>query len=139
MSRSILEPKRVRKISSTFAFIEHRLIRDGFFESLNHHELILYLFLILVGDRYGVSWYAYDKICAILRVTLDEYIDARNSLIDKDLIAFNGHTFQVLSLPEKPVLTDLPSLNTKDDMRRHDPATVRKLIVESLGGNPNER
>ena len=91
MSRSILEPKRVRKISSTFAFIEHRLIRDGFFESLNHHELILYLFLILVGNRFGVSWYAYDKICGILRITLDEYIDARNSLIDKDLIAFNGH------------------------------------------------
>jgi len=134
MSRSILEPKRVRKISSTFAFIQHRFIRDGFFESLNHHELILYLFLILVGDRYGVSWYAYDKICAILRITLDEYIDARNSLIDKDLIAFNGHTFQVLSLPQKPVLTDLPSLNTKDDMRCHDPATVRKLIVESFRG-----
>jgi len=88
MSRSILEPKRVRKISSTFAFIQHRFIR----------------------------------------------VDARNSLIDKDLIAFNGHTFQVLSLPEKPVLTDLPSLNTKDDMRRHDPATVRKMIVESFRG-----
>ncbi|ETR67604.1 MAG: hypothetical protein OMM_11412, partial [Candidatus Magnetoglobus multicellularis str. Araruama] len=97
-------------------------------------ELILYLFLILVGNRYGISWYAYDKICAILRITLDEYIDARNSLIDKDLIVFNGHTFQVLSLPQKPVLTDLPSLNTKDDMRRHDPATVRKLIVESFRG-----
>jgi hypothetical protein len=134
MSRSILEPKRVRKISSTFAFIHHRFIRDGFFESLNHHELILYLFLVLVGDRFGVSWYAYDKICGILRITLDEYIDARNSLIDKDLIAFNGYTFQVLSLPEKPVLTDLPSLKTKDDMRRHDPATVRKLIVESFSG-----
>ncbi|KPA12843.1 hypothetical protein MHK_006950 [Candidatus Magnetomorum sp. HK-1] len=134
MSRSILEPKRVRKISSTFAFIEHRLIRDGFFESLNHHELILYLFLILVGNRFGVSWYAYDKICGILRITLDEYIDARNSLIDKDLIAFNGYTFQVLSLPEKPVLTDLPSLKTKDDMSRHDPATVKKLIVESFSG-----
>ena len=134
MSRSVLEPKKIRKISSTFAFIEHRFIRDGFFESLNLHELTLYFFLILVGDRFGVSWYAYDKICAILRITVDEYIDARNSLINKDLIAFDGYTFQVLSLPEKPVLADLPLLKTKNDMNRHDPATVNKLIVDSLGG-----
>jgi hypothetical protein len=102
MSRSILEPKRVRKISSTFAFIHHRFIRDGFFESLNHHELILYLFLVLVGDCFGVSWYAYDKICGILRITLDEYIDAHkaiNGFIQflkyKNLVNFSKKFFQL--------------------------------------------
>jgi hypothetical protein len=32
---------------------------------------------------------------------IEDYIEARNSLISKDLIAFDGTVFQVLELPEK--------------------------------------
>jgi len=139
MSQSIINPKRIRKVKATFAAIEHRFLRNGFFESLNHQELILYFFLILVGDRFGISWYAYDKICAILRITVEEYIEARNSLIDKDLIAFNGYTFQVLSLPEEPVLKEQPLLKTEDDMYRHDPATIRHMLLRPIGEKNNEK
>lgn len=90
---------RVRKIQGSFAFIEHKFLRHGFWTSLDHSELILYLFLIMVADRQGLSYYSYDKICAILRLTVDQYISARNTLIKKDLIAFDGTLFQVLSLP----------------------------------------
>jgi len=34
-------------------------------------------------------------------MTADQYIEARNSLIEKDLIAFDGTLFQVLGLPAK--------------------------------------
>jgi len=47
-------PERVRKIAGSFAFIEHRFLRDGFLQSLTHHEILLYLFLVLVGDRIGL-------------------------------------------------------------------------------------
>jgi hypothetical protein len=40
-----------------------------------------------------------------LNLDLGEYLRARDGLIDKDLIAFDGHLFQVLSLPEKTLLT----------------------------------
>ena len=50
-------PQRVRKIEGSFAFIEHRFLRDGFWSSLDHLELLLYLFLIMVGDRKGISFY----------------------------------------------------------------------------------
>lgn len=99
--KTILEPSRVRAIRSSFAYIEHRFVSEGFLKGLHHHELVLYFFLVLAADRNGLSYYSYDKICSILHLTLDEYIDARNSLIDKDLIAFDGTLFQVLSLPEK--------------------------------------
>ena len=94
-----LRPDRVRKICGTFAFIEHRYVHDGFWSDVDCHGLMLYLFLVMVADRYGLSYYSYDKICTLLRLTLDDYILARNSLIDKDLIAFDGWLFQVLSLP----------------------------------------
>jgi len=100
-----LNPKRVRRINGSFAFIEHRFLRDGFWASLEPHQLLLYLFLILVADRNGLSYYSFDKICTLVGLSLDEYIEARNTLIAKDLIAFNGHLFQVLSLPEEIVST----------------------------------
>lgn len=100
----ILRGDRIRKISGSFAFIEHRFLRDGFFESLNFHERLLYLFLVLVSDRNGMSWYSYDRICAITGFTLEQYIEARNSLVSKDLIDFDGRIFQVLSLPEQPII-----------------------------------
>lgn len=101
IQKTILNPKRVRTIQSSFACIEHRFVSDGFLKRLSHHELLLYFFLVLAADRNGLSYYSYDKICALLHLTLDQYVDARNALIDKDMIAFNGTLFQVLSLPPK--------------------------------------
>ena len=71
--------------------------------SLNQKELLLYLFLVLASDRNGLSYYSYDRICTLLQFNLDEYIAARDGLIEKDLIVFDGSLFQVLALPPKPV------------------------------------
>jgi hypothetical protein len=97
--KRVLNPQRIRRISGSFSFIPHRLITDGFVAALSPHELLLYFFLILVSDRHGLSYYAYDSICSLLAMTLDQYIEARNGLIQKDLIAFDGRLFQVLELP----------------------------------------
>jgi hypothetical protein len=61
----------------------------------------------------GLSYYSYDKICILLRISVDEYILARNALIEKDLIAFDGYLFQVLSLPERVMSTCYPLLLQK--------------------------
>ena len=128
----ILCPNRVRRITGSFAFIEHRFLRDGFWESLSHRELLVYMFLILVADRNGVSYYSYDKIYSFLRISMDEYLNARNALIDKDLIAFDGYFFQVLSLPEKPANQPLRLLTSRQQMERYYPATIRNFICRSL-------
>ena len=94
-----IKPDRIRKIQGSFAFIEHKFLRHGFWTSLEHRELLLYLFLVLVSDRQGLSYYGYDRICTLLGIPLDHFIAARDSLIQRDLIAFDGTLFQVLSLP----------------------------------------
>jgi hypothetical protein len=126
-------PDRLRKITGSFAFIEHRFLRDGFWTSLSHHELLLYVFLVLVADRNGLSYYSFDKTCSLLKISIDEYIFARNALIDKDLIAFDGHLYQVLSLPCKPLAQPERLLKDLKDMEDKDPATIRRLIHKSLG------
>ncbi len=121
--KKLLAPNRVRHIDGGFSFVPHRFLVDGFLASLNPHELLLYLFLILVSDRHGLSFYSYDSICSLLQLTLDQYVEARNGLMEKDLIAFDGTIFQVLDLPSKPK----QGLESKQD-----PAAIAQLIRQSL-------
>lgn len=105
MQKKVLQPGRIRKINGSFAFIEHRFLRKGFWSKLSHHELVLYFFLVLVADREGLSYYGKEKICSHCGLTSEEYLVARNNLIQNDFIAVNEQLFQVLSLPaELPVL-----------------------------------
>jgi hypothetical protein len=92
------------------------------------------VFLVVVADRNGLSYYGFDKICTLLGLCIDDYLLARNGLIEKDLLAFDGHLYQVLSLPNKPALDAAKRLKNKKDMTASDPATIRQLIVKTLRG-----
>jgi hypothetical protein len=133
VSRPPIRPERVRRIGSdTFAFVPHRFLRDGFLASLTRDELPLYLLLVLAGDRNGVSFYHYDSLCSILECPLETFIAARNALIEKDLVAYDGIRFQVLSLPPRPIASPRPALRTREELEANDPATIRSLILDSL-------
>jgi hypothetical protein len=123
IQKRILNSQRVRRIDGGFSFIPHRFLTDGFLASLNQKEILLYLFLVLVSDRHGLSFYSYDAICSLLQLNLDDYIEARNGLINKELIAFDGTIFQVLALPPQPI---------QDTAPKQDPATIAQLISQSL-------
>jgi len=103
ITKKILNPDRIRQIRRGFSFIPHRFLTDGFLKSLSPPELLLYIFLVLAADRYGLSYYSYDRICSLLHLSVEQYIEARVGLIKKDLIAFDGTLFQVLELPATPV------------------------------------
>ena len=123
LKKTILKPGRVRRINGGFSFIPHRFLSEGFLAALSQQELVLYFFLVLVSDRNGVSYYRYDAICGLLKMTLGDYIEARDGLIEKDLLAFDGTVFQVLSLPVKVSEKAVP---------KEDAARVMQLITESL-------
>ena len=135
IEKSPLCPERVRTITGSFAFLEHRFLRDGFWNSLSQQELVLYVFFVLVADRNGLSYYSFDKICSLLRCSLDDYLMARNALIHKDLIAVDGHRFRVRSLSPQPVLEPARPLHSAQHMVQADPATIRQIIRNSLGAD----
>lgn len=103
--------KRVRKISGSFSWIDHRILGNGYLMSMSRDEILLYFFLILVGDKNGVSYYSYDKICNLLKIELDDYIHARDILIKRSLIAFKDGRYQVLALPPKQVQVNVEKPN----------------------------
>ena len=126
--KRILNPGRIRQIRGGFSYIPDRFLTDGFLASLDQKEILLYLFLILVSDRHGLSYYSYDMICSLIQLTLDEYIEARDGLLKKDLISFDGKIFQVLDLPAAP--------HSSSPMSYEDPAEVALMIRQSLAEGP---
>ena len=131
IKKKVLNPERIRRIDGGFSFIPHRFLFDGFLASLSQKELLLYMFLILASDRNGLSFYSYDSICSLLQITPEQYIQARNGLMDKDLIAFDGTLFQVLDLPLIPV-EGLSLKPVRDSDRTEDLSAVSQLLKQTL-------
>jgi len=102
IKKRILDKRRIRRIDGGFAFIPHRFLADGFLSALTPRQQQLYFFLVLAADRHGLSFYGYDAICNLLQMSLDHYVAARDGLIKKELIQFDGMIFQVLDLPQAP-------------------------------------
>ncbi len=102
ITKKVLVAYIIRLIDGGFSFIPHRFLTDGFLKALSQQELLLYIFLVLAADRYGLSFYSNDRICSFLHMSLEQYSAARDGLIKKNLIAFDGTLYQVLSLPAGP-------------------------------------
>jgi hypothetical protein len=120
ITKKVLAADRIRRINGGFSFIPHRFLTDGFLKSLSQFELLLYIFLVLTADRHGLSYYSYERICSLLHLSVEQYIAARDGLIEKDLIAFDGTLFQVLELPALPI-----KLQRGSDARPAQPAMHR--------------
>lgn len=102
ISKAPINPSRIRKITGSFSWLDHRLLHEGYLAAMEPSELLLYFFLVLVGDRNGISFYSYDKICTLLKIDVERLLAARARLIDKSLIAFEDGRYQVLQLPARP-------------------------------------
>jgi predicted ester cyclase len=87
----IPQPQRVRRIEKSFAWIDHRLLRNGYLQVMTHQDQALYLFLTLAADRHGVSFYRKEKICDALDLDWVAFEVARDRLIDLKLIAFESY------------------------------------------------
>ncbi|MCH8218727.1 MAG: hypothetical protein IH892_18370 [Planctomycetes bacterium] len=111
----IPQAQSIRKIQGSFAWVDHRLFREGYLSIMTHEDQVFYLFLTLVADRNGVSFYRKEKICDTLSLDFQEFEIARDRLIDFNLIAYqpysilspNGY-YQVL-----PIRTPAPNLSLK--------------------------
>ncbi len=101
--KRLLCPDRVRKIEGSFSWIDHRFVTEGFLPDLSMIEILLYLFLVAVSDRHGLSFYHDDRIVSLLKIDLPALGRARDGLVKRSLVAYDSPLYQVLSLPPKPV------------------------------------
>jgi len=102
--KRVLDPERLRKIEGSFSWIDHRFITGGFLRDLSTLEILLYLFLVAVSDRNGLSFYYDDRIASLLKIDLAALGQAREGLVLRSLIAYEPPLYQVLSLPPRPMV-----------------------------------
>ena len=95
-------PKRLRKVPKSFSWIDHRLVRDRHIERLSHSAMALYLFLVCVGDRQGLSYYGDQSLANKLNMEETALNHARSELIAADLVAWQRPIYQVLGLDPEP-------------------------------------
>jgi hypothetical protein len=96
-------PDRIRSISGSFSWNDHRFFRQGFDQGLTRLEKLLYLVLVAVSNRDGVSFYSDERLGELLEIHhRHELTGARDELVARDLIAFKDGVYQVLDLPGGP-------------------------------------
>jgi hypothetical protein len=92
-----------RRCSGSFSWIDHRFFRKGFDQGLTRLEKLLYLVLVAVSNRDGVSFYSDERLGELLEIRhRHELTGARDELVARDLIAFKDGVYQVLDLSAAP-------------------------------------
>jgi hypothetical protein len=97
--KRILVAPRLRKPPATgWSWLDRRFLREHG-DYLSREAVLLYLFLAAVADRHGLSFYSDPTLCSRLRLSQPALEQARQELLDRDLIAHQLPLVQVLSLP----------------------------------------
>ncbi len=118
--KTLLRPDRLRTIEKPFAWIPFKLLNSGLFGGLTDNAKLLYLFLCLAADRQGLSYYGDPKIQTYFQMNQCEIGEAKNELIQKDLLAYDGRLYQLLSLPSPKPKPSIPALESTGPERLGD-------------------
>jgi hypothetical protein len=124
--------------AKSYSIVDHVLLHGGYLARISHRALALYLFLAVVGDRDGRSFYSDPSIGNILRLSLPELLAARTELIVAGLVEYRAPNWRVKSLSRRSAagVSSPPGLRPS----RHDglqqtlrePVPVRGIIPEAL-------
>jgi hypothetical protein len=97
--KRILVAQRLRRPPATgWSWVDRRFLREHG-DYLSREAVLLYFFLAAVADRHGLSFYSDATLSCRLRLTQPVLEQARQELLDRDLIAHQLPLVQVLSLP----------------------------------------
>jgi len=111
----------IKRQAKSYSIVDHQLLHGGYLGRLTHEALVLYLFLAVVGDSEGRSFYSPDSICKILRMNLSEISLAKNELIKEYLVDYKNPYWRVLTLTY-----------AKRPEENHDTAGIAPLVRQVL-------
>ena len=98
ISKHMICPERRRRLPRSFSWLDHRLARSGHLKKCGSDALAVYLFLVIVGDADGLSYYSDASMCVLLPLTEEKVPAARKNLINVGLIVYEPPLYQVLGL-----------------------------------------
>lgn len=130
IAKNPIHPRRIRKVPPQFSWVDHRLVRERYIETLSHAAATLYLFLVVVADSQGMSYYSDRSIAERLRMDQLTLEQARRNLIGAGLIAYKNPLYQVLSLDPPAADQGVPAGDP-----RKQPLPIGQILKRMAGGN----
>ena len=130
-SHPLPNPSRLRKIPPQFSWIDHRLVRERYFERCSCDALALYLFLLTVADAKGLSYYSQPRLMQSLKMGTIRFSQARTELIETRLIAYQHPLYQVLALGVDAI-ENKQQLSGENNPERPRPPVAIKAILQKL-------
>jgi hypothetical protein len=133
-SQSAPEPARLRKrLPARYSWIDHAA--KGRLESCTSVSHALYLILLLISNRHGLSYHGDKSIQTLTKLDRWQLRTARQGLIDAGLIAYTRPMYQVLDLTAIPTPRSQPKTQRRQQSRGEDTALSeeeRAAIIEKL-------
>ena len=114
-------PELIRKVPKQFSWLDQRLVRAHLIDRLSHPAAALYLFLVIVADAKGLSYYGDHTLSKRLAMDKNTLFSMRRQLIQTGLIAYKDPLYQVLALGDD---------NGQESVQRR---SRRSSDLESLG------
>jgi hypothetical protein len=87
--------------AKSYSIVDHQLLHGGYLHRLRHTSMGLYLFLVVVGDKNGRSFYADTTIMQMVRLSERELTHARLQLIQEGLIDYQRPYWWVKSIQRR--------------------------------------
>jgi len=117
-------PHMIRRVPDQFSWVDHRLVRERYIDSLSNSAAALYLFLVTVSDARGMSYYGDASLKKRLDMNEDMLGKAREALVEQRLIAFRKPLYQVLALDHRrePVVVT------------GEPCSMSQILRQMMGG-----
>jgi hypothetical protein len=116
IQKRVLDPERLRRLPKSFGWVDQRLLSEGYLGELSPEATKLYLFLALVSDREGLSFYSDRSVMDRLGLSGSQLETARHELVRHRLVIWSVPLYQLLIVPERlagrPTPTSGPSKTT---------------------------
>lgn len=122
MNKAVETVRGARRLPRRYGIIDQRIVSEGYLKSLPSEAVSLYVFLCVVADRAGRSWYSDGRLITLIRTA--SLANARRALIEAKLIRWEPPVYTVLEAPEpvQAVTTAEPEVDEKpatpEDMKR---------------------
>jgi hypothetical protein len=101
MNQAVETTRSVRKLPVRYGVIDQRIVNEGYLRKLPAEAVSLYVFLCVVADRAGRSWYSDGRL--VQQIRLSSLAGARRQLMDVGLIVWESPVYTVLEVPEAVV------------------------------------
>jgi hypothetical protein len=130
--KQLLRPERQRLLPEQFSWVDQALVQQHFIDRCEARSAALYLFLITVSDAQGLSYYGAATLARRLHLSDEQFIAARQQLIDLDLIAYRSPLYQVLALPGTVAAPRAPAISgTTSVTASGQPVSLATLLQQA--------